>query len=142
MLGTFHYNDKSTVKDVTPVPPQLSPSGTTIEVFPNGDFNGPVTLWSVATQGNVTPRNKLWPNGDWGGAFTTDGRVFVNGDNKNVHANIWDVATGKHVFTIAYPSGITDEEVLAISPNGKELATSDLTKAGEAAGRMYLWTLR
>ncbi|HEY6792449.1 MAG TPA: serine/threonine-protein kinase, partial [Trebonia sp.] len=37
LLGTFHYVDKSTVKDVTPVPPQLSPDGTTIEVFANGN---------------------------------------------------------------------------------------------------------
>ncbi|HEY6789711.1 MAG TPA: WD40 repeat domain-containing protein, partial [Trebonia sp.] len=142
LLGTFHYVDKSTVKDVTPVPPQLSPDGTTIEVFANGNFDGPDALWSVATQHDITPRSQLWPRGDWGGAFTTDGKVFVNTGNKNVNAYIWDVATGKHLFTIVFPRHITDQEVLAISPNGKDLATADLTKAGEAVGRMYLWTLQ
>jgi len=141
-LGTFHYVDKSTVKDVNPVPPQLSPDGKTVEVFPNGNFDGPDALWSVATGGNITPSSALWPTEDYGGAFTSDGPVFVNSGVKNVGANIWDVATGKHLFTIAYPGGVTDEQVLAISPNGKELATADLSKAGTAAGRMYLWTLR
>jgi WD40 repeat protein len=142
LLGTFHYDDKSSVKDTSPVPPQLSPDGATIEVFPNGDFTGPDTLWSAATQRNITPKNPLWPSGDWGGTFTTDGQVFINGSSKDSGANIWDVATGKHLFTIVYPGHVTDQEVLAISPNGKELATADLTKAGEAAGRMYLWSLR
>ena len=142
LLGTFHYDDKSTVKDVTPVPPQLSPDGTIVEIFANGNFDGPDTLWSVATQGNITPPSKLWPKGDWGGAFTTGGTVFVNSDAKDADANIWDVATGKHLFTIVYPGHVADQEVLAISPNGKDLATADLTKAGEAAGRMYLWDLR
>jgi serine/threonine-protein kinase len=142
LLGTFHYVDKSTVKDVTPVPPQLSPEGATIEVFANGNLDGPDALWSVATQDDITPRSQLWPHGDWGDAFTADGKVFVNSASKNVNANIWDVATGKHLFTIAYPRHVTNQEVLAISPNGKELATADLTKAGEAAGRMYLWALQ
>jgi serine/threonine-protein kinase len=142
LLGTFHYVDKSTVKDVTPIPPQLSPDGATIEVFANGNFDGPDALWSVATQDDITPRSQLWPRGDWGDAFTADGKVFVNSGDKYGNANIWDVATGKHLFTIAYPRHVTNQEVLAISPNGKELATADLTKAGEAAGRMYLWALQ
>jgi serine/threonine-protein kinase len=142
LLGTFYYVDTSSVKDVSAVPPALSPDGTTVEVFANGNFNGPTTLWSVATKGNITPHSKLWPNGDWGSAFTMDGQVFVNSSSKNARADIWDVATGKHLFTIVYPGHATDQEVLAISPDGKELATADLTKAGEAAGRMYLWALR
>jgi WD40 repeat protein len=142
LLGTFHFADTSTVKDVSPVPPQLSPDGSTVEIFANGNFTGPDTLWSVATQGNITPKSPLWPSGDWGSAFTTGEQVFVNGSSKDSGANIWDVATGKHLFTIVYPGHVTDQEVLAISPNGKELATADLTKAGEAAGRMYLWSLR
>jgi serine/threonine protein kinase len=141
LLGTFQYNDKSSVKDVTPVPPQLSPDGSTLEIFPNGNFDGPDALWSVATQGDITPKSTLWPSGDYGGAFTTDGQVFVNSGNKDVGANIWAVATGKHLFSIVYPDQATDQEVLAISPNGKELATADLSKAGTAAGRVYLWTL-
>ena len=143
LLGTFHYVDKSTVKDATPVPPQLSPDGSTIEIFANGNFDGPDALWNVATQDDITPHSQFGPAGTGATHSRRTGQVFVNSSKKDVNANIWDVATGKHLFTIAYPRHITDEEVLAISPNGKDLATADLTeKAGEAAGRMYLWTLR
>jgi WD40 repeat protein len=141
LLGTFHYDDTSSVKDLDPVPPELSPDGKTLEVFPNGNFDGPDTLWSVGSGANITPKDPLWPGGDWGGAFTAHQQVFVNSSSKNASADIWNIATGKHLFTIVYPGHVTDQEVLAISPNGRELATADLTKPGEAAGRMYLWTL-
>jgi hypothetical protein len=135
LLATFHYNDKSTVKDITALPPVLSPDGATVLIYPNGDFTGPDSLWSVATQANITPKSALWPKEDYGGVFSGSG-LFVNGNGKN-GADIWDVATGKHLFTIVYPGHVTGQDPGAISNDGRQLATANLSAAGTA----YLWDL-
>jgi YD repeat-containing protein len=141
LLATFHFNDKSSVKDVTALPPELSPDGMAILIFPNGDFSGPDAIWSVATQRDITPQSPDWPSSDVGGAFSANGQLFVN-DDGNGGANIWDVATGKHLYTIAYPGRSSSESVGALSASGRELAAADLSTAGKALGRLDLWNLQ
>jgi serine/threonine protein kinase len=117
----------------------ISPDGKTVEVYPNG--TAPTTLWDVATQANITPRDPRWPHQESLDLFSTDGKVIVTLGNNDASAVLWNVATHSYLFTVRYPGHVSDQVPFALSLGVGELVTRDSSKAGEAAGRVYLWHL-
>jgi serine/threonine-protein kinase len=138
-LATFHYTYQSANSNLPPDTPEISPDGTTVEVFPNG--NAPTTLWDIATQANITPHDTRWPRHDNLGLFSTDGKFIVTRGNNDASAVLWNVATHSYLFTVRYPGHVSDQLPFAISVGAGELVTLDRSKAGQAAGRVYLWHL-
>jgi WD40 repeat protein len=138
-LATFHYTYQSANPNLPPDTPEISPDGKTVQVFPNG--NAPTTLWDVATRANITPHDTRWPRQGNLGLFSTDGKVFVTPGDNEASAILWDVATHSYLFTVRYPGHVSNQLPLAISVSTGELVTLDRSKAGQAAGRVYLWHL-
>ena len=96
-------------------PSQLvfSPDGTKLVTA------GPVNIWDVAT-GKILSSHDVFAGCLT--SFTADGRFLLT-DSDSLEIYFWDAATGKYTRRIA--SGHHDRlRALAISPNGKFLATS------------------
>jgi WD40 repeat protein len=138
-LATFHYAYQSANANLPPDTPDISPDGKTVEVYPNG--NAPTTLWDVATQANITPHDARWPRQQSLDLFSTDGKVIVTLGDNDASAVLWNVATHSYLFTVRYPGHIADQVPYAISVGTGEMVTLDSSKAGDAAGRVYLWHL-
>jgi WD40 repeat protein len=138
-LATFHYTYQSAIANLPPDAPDISPDGKTVEVYPNG--NAPTTLWDVATQANITPRDPRWPRKQSLDLFSTDGKIIVTLGNNDASAVLWNVATHSYLSTVRYPDHISGQVPFAINVGAGDLVTLDSSKAGEAAGRVYLWRL-
>jgi hypothetical protein len=137
LKGTFHYTYKAPVKDGIPTFPGLSPDGKQVIVFGNG---GPVTLWDVATEANVTPRDARWA-AQRGWQYSPDGMVIATEGETPARVELWDAATRAHLFTIPFTGGVR-AWVYAISGDDKELFTVGVDAKGSDTGVNYLWNLR
>jgi WD40 repeat protein len=84
---------------------QLSPDGKTVVIWSNG--TGPTTLWSVATDANVTPAHPHWPSHGQGGSFSPSGNFLATIRTSSHTADIWNLTTGTHVtsFTCGKSGG-------------------------------------
>ena len=95
---------------------------------------------AVGSLNGVTPRPEL--TGPLGGnvAFSPDGRlVFVGGDDSSVY--VYDAATGRLVHRILAPQrGSSWPEVVAVSPNGRQLAVAYPLTAQDAAAAVSIYS--
>jgi WD40 repeat protein len=131
--ATFHFHYASG-GDV----PVLSPDGKT--VYAPGYGSSPAEIWSVASQANVTPRNRLWTSKSFVLAYSTDGGIVITGVAGTISNDLWNVALGSHVTTLTIP-GSTNWGVEDVGPSGDEvLYTSDPSKSGDFT-HLYLYTV-
>lgn len=96
----------------------FSPDGKTLA---SGGHNNEIVLWDVDVR-KETKRLKC-DNIPKAFAFSADGKTLVEGRwNGNVY--LWDVASGENVATLE--EGESSISGIAISPDGKHLATAEL----------------
>lgn len=105
-----------------------------------GSFDGTARIWNLDTGKElaVLEHNKSFVRSV---AFSADGSLLATGIGDNVamiskdswgKVSIWDVKTGKSLFTLPVPSRVL---TVAFSPDGQNLA------AGTADGTVWLWEL-
>jgi WD40 repeat protein len=102
----------------------FSPDGRTLAV---GSEGNETTLWDLTTSRVI----RSLPGGSSKVAFSADGRLLANSWGATVY--LWEVATGRQVGELRKRS--QDAAAVAVSPNGKYLAT------GSTTGQVLLWDL-
>jgi len=127
----FHYVSGGDV-------PVLSPDGKTVYI--PGYGSAPAQIWSVASQANVTPRNRLWTSKSFVLAFSTDGGIIITGVDRAITNDLWNVALGSHVTTLTIP-GSSNWGLEDLGPSGDEvLYSSNPNKSGDFSD-LYLYTV-
>jgi WD40 repeat protein len=121
-----------------------SPDGKTLASL--SIVNGEIKLWDVAERKErATLRSDL--GNSYGLAFTPDGKSLVVGHHKHDaktgptgSISLWDTATGQRTGLLQHnpPRGVAR---LALSPDGKTLATSESWKEGDKAEYKHCVTL-
>jgi RNA polymerase sigma factor (sigma-70 family) len=106
-----------------------SPDGRAVAVFGRANT---IELWDPGT-GQLLHMLKGHEDQVWSAAFTPDGKALVSaGDDKTIR--FWDTATGKQTRQITHTSWVGK---VALSPDGKLLATIDHTKKQSGIGTIW-----
>jgi WD40 repeat protein len=129
------------------------PSGHSVAVggwgVPGNKTVSDLVVWDLPTQ---TPKYvlKAFHNGIWGLAFSPDGRWLVTGagnhmGQRNAEAlrdgavQVWDAETGKPVYDVR--GHTTCVWSVAVSPDGKRLATAAGKRVKTQKGEARVWDL-
>jgi WD40 repeat protein len=118
--------------------PVLSPDGKTVYI--PGYGSSAAQIWSIASQMNVTPHNRLWTSKSFVLAYSTDGGIIITGVDGTISNDLWNVSLGSHVTTLTIP-GSTNWGVEDLGPSGDEvLYAGNQDKSGDFA-RLYLYAV-
>ena len=113
----------------------VSKDGKTIITLDNGDL---INTWDVLTGEKIFTLHKIEPNcGMSSVAFSPDGEMIMSffcEQSLGNKVHIWDPKTGEEI-KILYHSGSTEPTCLAISANGKIVATAT------SYGTINLWNI-
>jgi RNA polymerase sigma factor (sigma-70 family) len=120
-------------------PMHLSPDGKTFaKTQPLGMGSGPITLWN-AEDGKITHFLRPEKGGYKALAFHPSGKTLVVGDDSHT-IRVFDLMTGKEQLSFGVPGG-NRVQLMAISPDGKSLATSSGPQINRADPYLWLWDL-
>ncbi len=116
----------------------FAPDGKTLAAF---KWANDIEVWDTST-GRLLHTLTGHKDIVWSVAFSSDGKTLVSGgDDKNIR--FWDVASGKELRRVAHNKEVG---TVALSPDGKLLASIDLTKQVFEGGgtwfpdgRIHLW---
>ena len=114
----------------------FSPDGQTLAI---ADDNGATYLWNVATRSITATLVAPHDGGVTWAAFSADGQVLATSDTDG-RVYLWNAVTHSLTATLAGPRGKSYVNWLALSPDGRTLATAYLTKSYSNSSTVYLWS--
>jgi WD40 repeat protein len=127
LLATLRFSPSATLNGDGPAA-TLSPDGQTVLV-PEAGNGLESTLWSVATQANITPANHLWPqqwdNGTGSVFFTSNGKEIVTYRDDQTGADLWDATTLTYVAPIPFTGSYAAMGLEAYAASGQDVLTDD-----------------
>jgi serine/threonine protein kinase len=136
VIATLHYDEAKADKNDENAA-FISGDGTWVFI-PDGPQGMSDSLWDVASEANVTPRDARWPRSSRQSstglvaAFSDSGQFIATQRVDGSGADLWNAATGAHVASFSYRS--VSLFLQGLSPDGTEILVID--------GNQEPWTWR